>query len=152
MFQFFIGQKSVPIFYTNSNKYWAHRVLDPQTANDLSVKFNGVELDVFFESDKSLFDVRHHGSFKDNSLIDYLSKINNNDMYFWVDLKNLDSSNVSSVITRLDLITKETILNNSNLIKNEKLESRVIHNGVPKNEFSKQKSLTISTPKRIIFF
>ena len=104
-----IYEKSVPIFYNNSNKYWAHRVLYPQIANDLSVKFNGVELDVFFESDKSLFDVRHHGSFKGNSLIDYLSKINNNDMYFWIDLKNLNPSNVSSVITRLDSITKETI-------------------------------------------
>ena len=103
-----IYNKSVPIFYNNLNKYWAHRVLDPQVANNLSVKFNGVELDVFFESDKSLFDVRHHGSFKGNYLIDYLSDINN-DMCFWIDLKNLNPSNVSSVITRLDSITKETI-------------------------------------------
>jgi len=116
-----IYDKSVPIFYNNSNKYWAHRVLDPQTANNLSVKFNGVELDVFFESDKSLFDVRRHGSFKGNSLIDYLSKINNNDMYFWVDLKNLSSSNISSVITRLELITEGTILKKKIIIESKNI-------------------------------
>ena len=117
-----IYEKSVPIFYNHSNKYWAHRVLDHQIANDLSVKYNGVELDVFFESDKSLFDVRHHGSFKGNSLIVYLSKINNNDMYFWIDLKNLNSSNISSIITRLDLITKGTILKQKIIIESKEIK------------------------------
>jgi hypothetical protein len=117
-----IYENSVPTFYNNSNKYWAHRVLDPQTANDLSVKFNGVELDVFFESDKSLFDVRHHGSFKGTSLIDYLSKINNNDMYFWIDLKNLNLSNVSSVISRLDIITEEVISKQKIIIESKDIK------------------------------
>ena len=117
-----IYENSVPAFYNNPNKYWGHRVLDPQTANDFSVKFNGVELDIFFDSDNSLFDVRHHGSFKDNSLIDYLSKINNDKMYFWLDLKNLDSSNVSSVINRLDLITKDTILKQKIIIESKDIK------------------------------
>jgi len=102
-----IYEKSVPSFYNSSNKYWAHRVLDPHIANNLSARFNGIELDVFFESEKSLFDVRHHGPFRGKSLVDYLSNINNDNMYFWIDVKNINSSNVSSVISRLDLITKE---------------------------------------------
>ena len=46
-----IYEKNVPIFYESLDKYWAHRVLDPQTANKLSAKFNGIELDVFFDSE-----------------------------------------------------------------------------------------------------
>ena len=47
---------------------------------------------------------------------------------------------LTSLIT-VSNATKETILNNSNLLKGEKLESYVIHNGVPKNEFSRQNYL-----------
>lgn len=117
-----IYDKSVPVFYNDSNKYFAHRVLDPETANDLSVKFNGVELDVFFESNKSSFDVRHHGSFKGNSLINYLARINNPDIYFWIDLKNLNTSNISSVIARLDAITKETSLKQKIIIESKDIK------------------------------
>ena len=117
-----IYNKSVPFFYNHSNKYWAHRVLDPSTANDISAKFNGVELDVFFESNKSIFDVRHHGSFKGNSLIRYLSKINNPDMYFWIDLKNLNTSNIFPVIDRLNLITQETISKQKMIIESKDIK------------------------------
>lgn len=117
-----VYEKSVPIFYKSLDKYWAHRVLDPQTANEISAKFNGIELDVFFESEKLLFDVRHHGPYAGRSLDDYLSKISNDSMFFWIDLKNLSSANVISVINRLDLITKENFLKDRIIIESKDIE------------------------------
>ena len=117
-----IYEKNVPIFYESIDKYWAHRVLDPQTANKLSAKFNGIELDVFFESDKSLFDVRHHGPYVGKSLVDYLSHISNDSVFLWIDLKNLSSTNVLSVINRLDLITQENFLKDRMIIESKDIE------------------------------
>ena len=56
------------------------------------------------------------------------------------------SKTLTSLIT-VSNATKETILNNSNLLKSGKLDSYVIHNGVPKNEFSSQNYLDIKTKK-----
>tara|TARA_B100000029_G_scaffold512301_1_gene608561 strand:+ start:2451 stop:3683 length:1233 start_codon:yes stop_codon:yes gene_type:complete len=47
---------------------------------------------------------------------------------------------LTSLIT-VSNATRETILSNSNLLKGENLKSYVIHNGVPKNEFSRQNYL-----------
>ena len=44
------------VFYDNSNKLWAHRILDPQKVNDLKEEFIGYEIDVFFNNDKNIFD------------------------------------------------------------------------------------------------
>ena len=37
-------------FYSSDDKLWAHRVLNPSDAKSLSKEFNGVEIDVFFNS------------------------------------------------------------------------------------------------------
>ena len=39
-----------PNFYSSDDKLWAHRVLSPSDAKSLSQEFNGVEIDVFFNS------------------------------------------------------------------------------------------------------
>ena len=74
--------------FNNPDKLWAHRVLDYNDVNNKYADFSGVEVDVFFELNQNIFDVRHHGSFKGNTLLDYLKNINDNELYFWVDLKN----------------------------------------------------------------
>ena len=50
------------------------------------------------------------------------------------------SKSLTSLITVSDA-TKKTILKNSNLLNSGNLKSYVIHNGVPKNEFSRQNYL-----------
>ena len=55
-------------FYNSDNKLWAHRVLNPNDAKNLSNEFNGVEIDVFFNSTLNCFDVKHHGDFSLTSI------------------------------------------------------------------------------------
>jgi len=56
------------------------------------------------------------------------------------------SKNLTSLIT-VSNATKETLLNNSNLLKGGRLKSYVIHNGVPKNEFLRQNYLDAKIKK-----
>ena len=56
------------------NKLWAHRVLNPNDAKNLSNEFNGVEIDVFFNSKLNCFDVKHHGDFSEITLARYIKK------------------------------------------------------------------------------
>lgn len=53
---------------------------------------------------------------------------------------------LTSLIT-VSKATKKTLLRNSNLLNNDKLESCVIHNGVPKNEFSRENYLNLKSNK-----
>ena len=56
------------------------------------------------------------------------------------------SKNLTSLIA-VSNATKETLLNNSNLLKSDKLKSYIIHNGVPKNEFPRKNYLNIEIIK-----
>ena len=76
-YQLNILDVSSDVFYDNSNKLWAHRILDPQKVNDLKEEFIGYEIDVFFNNDKNIFDVRHHGVTNDIDLVAFLNEIEN---------------------------------------------------------------------------
>tara|TARA_Y100000590_G_scaffold464272_1_gene633319 strand:- start:561 stop:1793 length:1233 start_codon:yes stop_codon:yes gene_type:complete len=80
--------------------------------------------------------VVHHACLKPPIFMGFVFKIIN---YFL-------SKTLTSLIT-VSNATKQTILNNSNLLKSGNLESYVIHNGVPKNEFPKQNYLSIKIQK-----
>ena len=53
---------------------------------------------------------------------------------------------LTSLIT-VSNATKETLLNNSNLLVSDRLQSYVIHNGVPKNKFSRKNYLNLKLTK-----
>ena len=57
-------------------------------------------------------------------------------------IDHLLSKTLTSLIT-VSNATKETIFNNSSLLKGNHLEGYVIHNGVPKNEFEKKNYLDL---------
>lgn len=108
--------------FNNSQKLWAHRVLDYNDVNNKYADFKGVEVDVFFESEKRVFDVRHHGKYKGITLLKFLNNINDNELYFWIDLKNLNNKNVDSIIKRLNVliengVSKEYLIIESKNIK-----------------------------------
>ncbi len=107
--------------YNNPNKLWAHRVLTISEANKLSNKFNGIELDVFFEEEKNIFDLRHHGGFRGQSLYDFLLKIDSEKLFFWIDLKNINKENINAIINRLDFITSNNNLKNQIIIESKNI-------------------------------
>ena len=109
--------------FNNSQKLWVHRVLDYNDVNNKYADFKGVEVDVFFETEKRVFDVRHHGKYRGKTLLDFLNNINDNELFFWIDLKNLNNKNVLAVVERLNELI-ESGVNKEHLIiesKNIKL-------------------------------
>tara|TARA_B110000495_G_C23022857_1_gene607154 strand:- start:1149 stop:1871 length:723 start_codon:yes stop_codon:yes gene_type:complete len=113
---------SSDVFYDNSNKLWAHRILDPQKVNDLKEEFIGYEIDVFFNNDKNIFDVRHHGVTNDIDLVTFLNEIENLHLIkFWIDFKNLNSSNVESAIFTLDKIALEFDVKSNIIIESKNI-------------------------------
>jgi hypothetical protein len=110
------------VIYNHSQKLWAHRVLDFNEVNEKFNNFNGVEVDVFFENYKGTFDVRHHGKYKGNTLLEYFNNINHNEVFFWIDLKNLDKSNVKNVLNRLNVITENSVKKKQIIIESKNIE------------------------------
>lgn len=106
----------IPIYNGNSQaifnspeKLWAHRVLDYNDVNDKYADFKGVEVDVFFEKEKKVFDVRHHGEYRCKTLLDFLENVNDSELFFWIDLKNLNNENVLAVVERLNELIESGI-------------------------------------------
>lgn len=121
-YQLNILDVSSDVFYDNSNKLWAHRILDPQKVNDLKEEFIGYEIDVFFNNDKNIFDVRHHGVTNDIDLVTFLNEIENLHLIkFWIDFKNLNSSNVESAIFTLDKIALEFDVKSNIIIESKNI-------------------------------
>ena len=112
--------------FNNPDKLWAHRVLDYNDVNNKYADFSGIEVDVFFELDQNVFDVRHHGSFKGNTLLDYLKNINDNELYFWVDLKNLNKKNVFAVVERLNELVENNVRKEHLIIESKNIELLVL--------------------------
>tara|TARA_B110000093_G_scaffold23035_1_gene21391 strand:+ start:15407 stop:16129 length:723 start_codon:yes stop_codon:yes gene_type:complete len=121
-YQLNILDVSSDVFYDNSNKLWAHRILDPQKVNDLKEEFIGYEIDVFFNNDKNIFDVRHHGVTNDIDLVTFLNEIENLHLIkFWIDFKNLNSLNVESAIFTLDKIALEFDVKSNIIIESKNI-------------------------------
>lgn len=117
-----------PIYMGNSKaifndyqKMWAHRVLDFDDANNKYINFKGVEIDVFFELEKKVFDVRHHGKFRGITLLDFLNNIINKELFLWIDLKNLSDENVIDVRNRLNEIIDHGISKEHLLIESKNI-------------------------------
>lgn len=97
--------ESKETFYNSSQKLWKHRVLTSAEANKNFKEFKGVELDVFFDMENNVFDVKHDGPNSGLTLESYFQNIENvNSYYFWIDFKKLDDSNVSEAVDRLNLL------------------------------------------------
>ena len=75
-------------FYTKS-KIWAHRVNTPEDANKKIALFDGIEVDLVYDTITSNLYVNH--DIGDNSLTfnDYLKQLDNTQTHYWLDVKNL---------------------------------------------------------------
>ena len=96
-----IYQHSQKPFYDKADdKLWAHRILDKSIAHSIKNDVPGIEVDVFYESDLNIFDVRHHGKLQNKSLYNFLNDLDS--VKIWLDVKNINVNNI-------DLITKRLI-------------------------------------------
>ena len=110
------------IFYDSEEKLWAHRVLDVNQIEDLSNEFNGFEVDVFYNSNKNIFDVKHHGNESDISLDEYFKACKDLSLKFWIDFKNLNENNTNSSILLLNTLAKKHDLKSDIIIESKEIE------------------------------
>jgi len=110
-----------PVFQ-GSDKLWAHRVNDPDEANNKLNDFNGIEIDLVFEETEGMFDVRHDidGSKSNHTLNMYFHQLANaSQFYYWLDLKNLDPKNKAGVTQRLNLILDKYDLRDNVIVESK---------------------------------
>ena len=116
-------------FYSSDDKLWAHRVLNPSDAKSLSKEFNGIEIDVFFNSKLSCFEVKHHGQFSELSLSEYYSLTKTLNLKYWIDFKNLSKINANKSIELLNSIfidensKNDVIIESKNIVQLSKLKN-----------------------------
>ena len=110
------------IFYNSQDKLWSHRVLDTNLLVNISEEFNGVELDVFYNLDRNLFDVKYHDDDSKITLDNYLNSCEDLKLKFWVDFKNLNQKNVNPSIQLLNTLTKKYNLKAEMIIESNEIE------------------------------
>ena len=117
-------------FYSSDDKLWAHRVLNPSDAKSLSKEFNGIEIDVFFNSKLNCFDVKHHGEFSEFTLAEYYDLTKKDNLKYWIDFKNLDKKNVNQSIELLNSIfihensKNDVIVESKNIVQLSKFKNQ----------------------------
>jgi hypothetical protein len=97
----------------------------------LSKEFNGVEIDVFFNSKLNCFDVKHHGELSEFTLSEYYDLTKKTNLKYWIDFKNLDKKNVNKSIELLNSIfidensKNDVIVESKNIVQLSKLKIMV---------------------------
>jgi len=98
------------------SKVWVHRVNSIHKLNNIGRNYRGIELDVEFDKAYNKFQVNHPPSKPiDLFLNTYLKKIDL-DKKYWIDLKNLDSTNSRQISTMLTILIDSLKLNKNNFI------------------------------------
>ena len=119
----------------NTPMVWAHRVIYFDTAinvlNDNLYAFgenvNGIEIDIYFDSEISKFIVSH-AALEDKNilklpLLEDIIKLGGGDFYYWVDFKNLSTENVEKSIIRLLYLIEKYNLKDKLYIESQKAKS-----------------------------
>ncbi|MDK2772268.1 MAG: hypothetical protein KYX68_08610 [Flavobacterium sp.] len=116
------------IFYCNQTiavlfapKIMVHRVNSLEKLNDVKNKYQGVELDVVYDSLRNVFDVNHPPAKSIQlDLKTYFSKVKGvNEFFIWLDFKNLSEGNQTKAVNRLN----EIVIQNHIIKKNVILET-----------------------------
>lgn len=99
------------------SKVWAHRVNTLDKLDYTQKFYDGIELDLVFDSITQTFDVNHppDPSIKLN-LDTYFSNIKNKEIKLWLDFKNLSIDNAEKAVEILDQLTKKHSLKTENIL------------------------------------
>ena len=121
-FQYPILDNKGVVFYNSKDKLWAHRILDTNLLVNISKKFEGVELDIFYDQNKNLFIVKHNEKDSGITLNQYFSSCKNLTLKFWIDFKNLNKDNVNSSVNLLNTLSDKYNLKSEMIIESKKIE------------------------------
>jgi len=99
------------------SKVWAHRVNSLEKLNYTQKLYQGIELDLVFDSITQTFDVNHPPDPSIKLDLDtYFSNINNKEIRLWLDFKNLSEANAEKATEILDQLTKKHSLKSENIL------------------------------------
>ena len=99
------------------SKVWAHKVNTLDKLNYTQKFYDGIELDLVFDSINNTFDVNHPPDRSINLDLDvYFSHINNKETKLWLDFKNLSEANAEKSAEILDQLTKKHSLKSENIL------------------------------------
>lgn len=105
-------------FYFNHEKLWKHRFLNPVSDSLQINEFKGFEVDVFYNSEINVFEVKYYGDESKFTLSEYFNYFGK-DKCFWIDFKNLNEKNFKQSYKKLNEICK-----NKNLKERVFVESK----------------------------
>lgn len=104
-------------YFGYQSKVWAHRVNSLQKLNYTQKFYDGIELDLVFDSITQTFDVNHPPDPSIKLDLDtYFSNINNKEIKLWLDFKNLSEHNAEKSAEILDQLTKKYSLKSENVL------------------------------------
>ncbi len=85
------------------HKIWAHRVNSIEKLNSAVNYFEGIELDLVYNSDKNYFDVNHPPTKSINlHFEEYLNNLEKEKFpYLWLDIKNIKKENAKTILVKL---------------------------------------------------
>lgn len=99
-------------YYGHYNKIWAHRVNTIKKLKSAQNKFEGVELDLYYDDAKNQLFVSHAANPLVLNFSDYLKAIENRDLHLWLDMKNLTPKNDRLILAVLEQEFKNTAYQN----------------------------------------
>lgn len=105
-------------FYFNHEKLWKHRFLNPVSDSLQINEFKGFEVDVFYNSEINVFEVKYYGDESKFTLSEYFNYFGK-DKCFWIDFKNLNEKNFKESYKKL-----KEICANKNLKERVFVESK----------------------------
>lgn len=97
---------------------WLHRCNSVQKAKEARYKYPGIELDIHYNLDANEFFVKHDFETPDTLLLsNYLVSIPDYSEYqYWIDFKNLTTSNQFAALLRLKQLTDSLVIERSRFI------------------------------------
>ncbi|MEO7977152.1 hypothetical protein [Flavobacterium sp.] len=108
------------ISFLFNKKVLVHRVNSIEKLNAVKNNFHGVELDLIYDKKENLFDINHPPAQSINlNLNDYLAHSKSlKNLIYWLDFKNIDSSNTNKSLYELNrIIAKLNIPRNHIIIE-----------------------------------
>ncbi|MDD5569592.1 MAG: hypothetical protein PHD97_00375 [Bacteroidales bacterium] len=102
-----------------SNVNWVHRVNSIERYFEICEKYNGIEIDVNFDSEKNCFDVYHAPKSSVNLCLEEMLKNvkNPEKTFYWLDFKNLDSTNYIPALNNLNSICEKLKIKNNLIVE-----------------------------------
>lgn len=106
--------------FINTNKNWIKAVNTPEKMNLITPENSGIELDIYYDTLKNIFDVHHDlynsvGQNFEDLLIIYKRK--NLQASLWIDFKNANEANVIRALENLKKLREKFNLKNKILVE-----------------------------------